>query len=260
MRHSRFVLSLLSATLLLTVPGYAAPLTALDRIDGSVSTREPVALPADATLTVELLDVSKADAQAGRLARLSLPGGGRQLPLPFELPYYRADVQPGHRYSVRATLTSSGGALLYTTTRHVAVLTKGEGKQVQLELQQVQTQPQPRAAAMLENTYWKLTAIGALPVQVQANEREAYLLLLDGRVSGSSGCNKLMGTYTQQAPNGLRIGPLASTRMACLPALVDQETALTAALARATGYRIDGKALDLMAGDAVLARFEARYF
>jgi putative lipoprotein len=256
MRQTRFVLSLLSATLLLTVPSYAAPLAALDRIDGSVSTREPVALPADATLTVELLDVSKADAQAGRLARLSLPGGGRQLPLPFELPYYRADVQPGHRYSVRATLTSSGGALLYTTTRHVPVLTEGAGKQVQLELQQVQL----RTAATLENTYWKLTAIGTLPVQVQANEREAYLLLLDGRVSGSSGCNKLMGTYTQQAPNGLRIGPLASTRMACLPALADQETTLTAALARASGYRIDGNALDLMAGDTVLARFEARYF
>jgi putative lipoprotein len=255
MRGSRLALSAL-ASLLVLAHAHAAPASLLGRIDGSVNAPERIALPDDTMLTVELLDVSKADAKAERLARLSLPGGGRQLPLPFELPYYQADIQPSHRYGVRATLTSSGGELLYTTTQHAAVLTQGAGKQVQLTLQQVQS----RSDSALENTYWKLTAIGAHPVQMQPNEREAYLLLLDGRVSGSSGCNKLMGNYTHGAPSELHIGPLASTRMACLPNMMDQEAALVAVFARATRYQITGSSLVLMDADTVLARFEARYF
>jgi putative lipoprotein len=257
MRLTRFIRGLLTGTLLLTVSASAAQ---LDRISGSVSIHELTELPADALLTIELLDVSKADAPAERLARLSLPGGGRALPLQFELPYYRADVQPNHRYSVRATLTSSG-ALLYTSTRHAAVLTQGAGKRVQLELLHAQQQVQSHAITQLENTYWKLIAIGTSPVKRQENEREAYLLLLNNHVSGDSGCNKLMGTYAQQAPNELRIGPLQSTQMACLPAMAEQETTLVAALARVSAYRFKGNTLELMAGNsAVLARFEARYF
>ena len=171
-----------------------------------------------------------------RLTRLSLSGGGRQFPLVFELPYYRADIQVSHRYSVRAMLTSSGGELLYTTAQQAAVLTQGAGKQVRLVLQQIQARPD----AALENTYWKLIGIGAGPVQVQPNEREAYMLLLDGRVSGSSGCNKVMGSYTQRAPSELHIGSLDSTRMACLPDVMEQEAALIAVFARATRYRITG--------------------
>lgn len=254
MLTSRYVLSLLSA-LLVVAHAHAAPATPLDRIDGSVNSPARSVLPDDVTLTIELLDVSKADAKVERLARLSLPGGGRQFPLVFELPYYRADIQASHRYSVRAMLTSSGGELLYTTAQHAAVLTQGAGKQVQLVLQQIQ----PASNAALENTHWKLDAVGARPTQVQPNEREAYLLLFDGRVSGSSGCNKLMGSYTQHAPSELHIGSLSMTRMACLPGVMEQEAALIAVYARATRYRITGDTLDLMDGDTVLARFKAHY-
>ncbi len=254
-RASRLALSAL-ASLLMMAHLHAAPATPLDRINGSVNYRERIALPDDTTLTVELLDISRPDGKVKRLARLSLPGGGRQLPLVFELPYYPSDIQASHRYGVRAMLTSSGGELLFTTVLHAAVLTYGAGKQAQLKLQQIQV----TSAATLENTYWKLTAIGVHPVQVQPNEREAYLLLLDGRVSGSSGCNKLMGHYTQQAPGELHIGPLDSTRMACLPGMMEQEAALMAVYARATRYRITNDTLDLMDADMVLARFEARYF
>lgn len=227
----------------------------LDRISGSVTYRERIALPKDATLTVELLDVSKQDVKAEHLARLTLPVGSQQVPLAFELPFYPAAVQPAHRYALRATLGSSGG-LLFTTAQHVPVLTHGAGKQAQLVLQQVQLTP----SAALENTYWKLAEVGGRPAQTQPGEREAHLLLLDGRASGGSGCNKLMGSYTHSAPDTLRFGPVASTRMACPPEIMAQETALVTAFERATRYRIAGETLDLLDGDTVLARFEARYF
>jgi heat shock protein HslJ len=121
-------------------------------------------------------------------------------------------------------------------------------------------QVQPRSDAPLENTYWRLVEIAGQPAQVHPGEREAYLLLLDGRASGSSGCNKLMGSYTHAAPGALRVGPLAGTRMACPPAMMVQEQALATAYERGTRYRIAGETLTLLDGDTPLARFEARHF
>lgn len=250
-RH--FTLTLLP-TLLLLAQAHAAPPSTLDRLSGSVTVRERIALPADATLTVELLDVSAQDTQMGRLARLTLPVGNRQVPLAFELPYYLADVNATHRYAMRATL-SSGGELLLTTPQPVPVLTHGAGQQAQIELQRAQLP----ANATLENTYWKLIELDGRPAQVLPGEREAHIVLYSGRASGSSGCNKLMGSYTL-ASGSLRIGPLASTRMACPPAMMAQEATLAAAFNRTSAYRVAGETLTLLDGDTVLARFESRYF
>lgn len=257
MSHRTILLGLLpSALLFMTAQTHAAPDEPLDRISGSVSYRERTALPPNATLTVELLDVSKQDVKAERLARLTLPVGSRQVPLAFELPFYPADVQPTHRYTLRATFNSDG-ELLFTTAQHVPVLTQGAGKQAQLVLQRVQH----AASATLENTYWKLVDVAGQSAQVSPGEREAHILLLNGRASGGGGCNKLMGSYSHAAPNTLRFGAMAGTRMACQPEIMAQEAALTAAFGRAHHYRITGETLVLLDdGDSVLARFEARYF
>jgi heat shock protein HslJ len=89
-------------------------------------------------------------------------------------------------------------------------------------------------------------------------EREAYLLLMDGLATGSSGCNKLMGPYTLGAAGVLRFGALASTRIACPPGLAAQEAALNDAFARTNAYRIEGETLSLLDGEQLLARFIAR--
>jgi putative lipoprotein len=44
----------------------------------------------------------------------------------------------------------------------------------------------------------------------------------DGKVGGHSGCNRFTGTYTQK-DDELTIGPLASTRMACQPEVMERE-------------------------------------
>jgi heat shock protein HslJ len=69
-----------------------------------------------------------------------------------------------------------------------------------------------------------------------------------------------MGGYALVDPGTLRIGPLASTRMACPPEMMAQESALLDAFGHVTAYRIDGETLTLLNGDAVLARFASRYF
>lgn len=50
-----------------------------------------------------------------------------------------------------------------------------------------------------------------------------------GGVAASAGCNRLVGAF-EQSGSRLRIGPLASTRMACSPALMEQERRLAASL------------------------------
>jgi heat shock protein HslJ len=74
----------------------------------------------------------------------------------------------------------------------------------------------------------------------------------DGRVAGSGGCNRYTGAF--EADGGsIRIGPLASTRMACPGAGVsEQETAYIAALERARRFSIVDRRLELRDEDGAL--------
>ena len=56
------------------------------------------------------------------------------------------------------------------------------------------------------------------------------------RVSGTGGCNRFTGRWTQDG-EAVRLGPLAATRMACPPAIMDVEQRLLAALAAVTMLR-----------------------
>jgi heat shock protein HslJ len=75
----------------------------------------------------------------------------------------------------------------------------------------------------------------------------------DGRVTGSGGCNRYFGPF-ERAGEALRIGPLASTRMACLDPVgaSEQEAAFFAALERGTTWSIREDRLQLRAADGAL--------
>ena len=67
----------------------------------------------------------------------------------------------------------------------------------------------------------------------------------DQRVAGSTGCNRYTAPMTA-TDTSLRVGVIAMTRMACPPAVMDQETRFTAALEIARGYRQEGDVLTLL--------------
>jgi copper homeostasis protein (lipoprotein) len=117
----------------------------------------------------------------------------------------------------------------------------------------------PLASADLVGTYWKLTRIGDQAVIPIAESREPHLVLNDeGRVAGSDGCNRLMGSYEFDGPR-LEFSQLASTMMAC-PQGMEQADQFRAALERVVRYRIVGSHLELFNDDdEMLARFEAVY-
>jgi heat shock protein HslJ/membrane-bound inhibitor of C-type lysozyme len=71
----------------------------------------------------------------------------------------------------------------------------------------------------------------------------------DGRVSGSSSCNRYSGGYTLTG-EGLTFSQMASTRRACAPELMKQEAALFEALGQVQRFDLSPEdALRLFAGD-----------
>jgi heat shock protein HslJ len=60
----------------------------------------------------------------------------------------------------------------------------------------------------------------------------------DGIVSGTGGCNRYAGSAHVDGER-IRFAPMGSTRMACAPAVMNQETKFHRALARAAAWRID---------------------
>src|SRR5512134_1939006 len=95
------------------------------RLSGTVLYRERMALPPDAVIEVRLEDVSRADAPADVLAEQTIAANGRQVPIPFELTYSSARVEPSRRYALRAAIRTAGGELMFATTSHHAALEAG---------------------------------------------------------------------------------------------------------------------------------------
>jgi len=93
-------------------------------VTGTVTYRVRRALPPDSVVIVSVLDVSVADAPAEIIGRQELRTDGRQVPVAFTVEYDPSTVDPKHRYAVRATI-STGGALQFTSTTSVPVITNG---------------------------------------------------------------------------------------------------------------------------------------
>jgi heat shock protein HslJ len=76
--------------------------------------------------------------------------------------------------------------------------------------------------------------------------RPAVLRFADGRLSGSAGCNRLLGSYTRDGAS-LKLAPnMASTMMACPPPLMAQEQAVTKALAATAAFKLGDEGLMLL--------------
>jgi len=115
------------------------------------------------------------------------------------------------------------------------------------------------SAASLEDTDWKLTHLGKAAVTVASPQNEPHLTLNSEshRVSGSGGCNRLMGSYERNG-NELTFSQMASTMMAC-PEGMDTEKAFLHAIEEVKTWKVTQRKLELFdAGGNAVARFEAR--
>ncbi|MGE5152477.1 MAG: META domain-containing protein, partial [Bdellovibrio bacteriovorus] len=121
-------------------------------------------------------------------------------------------------------------------------------------------QPVGSDSGGIEGLDWALAAyrVGDTLVELDDPQGPARLRFEDGRVSGSAGCNRLMGAYVLEG-EALRFEPpMAATMMACPEPLMAQEQAVHAALAEVASLRRDADRLELLDGEgALVLRFVA---
>jgi len=88
---------------------------------------------------------------------------------------------------------------------------------------------------------WVAEAIGGRAVEAPA--RTTLEIGADGRAFGIGGCNRFSGPARVSGAS-IALGPMAATRMACPPPLMDQEQAFFDALGAVARWRMaDGRLL-----------------
>jgi heat shock protein HslJ len=102
------------------------------------------------------------------------------------------------------------------------------------------------APLFLRGTLWRLQALqdSSSPTLIEPPGRPPELLLAvdQERVSGTGGCNRLIGGF-RLAAEELSFSRLASTKMACLPEVMAFERRYSEALAKVRRWSIDKRNL-----------------
>jgi uncharacterized lipoprotein YbaY len=93
-------------------------------VTGTVTYLPRIALPPQAVIEVQLVDVSRADAPAQVISSQTITANGRQVPFAFELPYDPAQIEERYTYAVQARITIDG-QLRFISTQRYSVLTRG---------------------------------------------------------------------------------------------------------------------------------------
>ena len=262
------MLRLLAPTLLLTPLAMPTSLPALQEVTGSATFRERMAVPPGAVFEATLQDVSRADAPAQVVSRLTMHGVGNP-PYAFVLPYRPEQLSAGHRYAVRTTL-KAGGELLFTSDTHVPALQAGNDP---LRIVMVRAPAGAKAeaghdhAAMHQDTggltgvHWTLVELGGQPVtRPEGAKHEPHLMFEPGagRYHGTGGCNRVSGSY-QLEGTALTLGPAAATMMMCPPPVMAVEDPMLKMLGTVKGAVRQDDTLSLTdASGTVVARFRAK--
>ena len=117
----------------------------------------------------------------------------------------------------------------------------------------------PEADRPLAGTTWQLTTLidGDSASSIIAGTTPTLEVDdLAGRLSGNTGCNSFFGpaTFAEQT---VSVGDLMSTKMACEPAVMAQETLVFEVLGAAATWEIDGTTLRITAADGRSLEFSA---
>jgi heat shock protein HslJ len=105
--------------------------------------------------------------------------------------------------------------------------------------------PVGAATAGIEGASWRLTGLPGTDAKVLAGlPHPVSVRFHGGRVSGFSGCNNLMGSYTLEGES-LKLGPLAGSMMACPEPANSIESAFRAAFSGSLRRSLAGELLTL---------------
>ena len=233
--------SLLGFAALMLAPSAAMPAFAKVRVlQGTVSYRERIALPPHAILQVRLLRLSAANASSDVIGAARLRTRNR-MPIPYRLPFDDNRLRRGNTYALEARILVDGK--VWFNTASPKPVANGA---IQPDILVQRIAAQAPASPTLKGKWLAESLRGGGVID---NLQSTIEIGENGTVAGHGGCNGFNGTATITGDT-ISFGPLATTRKACPPAIMDQESKLLGALSDARRWLIDEQRDKLILFDA----------
>jgi putative lipoprotein len=231
-------------------------------IDGAVFFRERIALPRNAQLEVQLLDLSNPSKPVTLLSSGAIRPVGSppyDFSIPVKMTNLDMDMLKNRSYGLRATIHADG-QLMFANEDFVD---PASGTPKHILVHRIPHQAEEYAAEPLEGPQWGLQWLaGHESIPTGSNNRTLDIRFLaeQKRAAGFSGCNRFTGSYTREEGDNkagsLDLGPMAGTRMACAQGQGDIEIKYLEMLNIVTGFQVQEGTLSLLAGEKVIATFK----
>jgi len=110
-------------------------------------------------------------------------------------------------------------------------------------------------SASLENTIWVLESYGEpgkLHAVLEDTEVTATFDSVEGKVTGSAGCNNYFSGYEVKDNELLIPGPIGATKMSCGEQIDKQEYEYLTTLETSESYQVEGDKLTITCGNNIL--------
>lgn len=218
----------------------------------TASYRERIALPPDAILEVELLDVSRADAPSVRISSQSYQID--LVPFSVSLSYDDERIDSRMRYVVAARILS-GEQVLFRTTSAYPVITRGSPEHADLVLERTSgSKSVPVLEQRIAGVSWSATEIAGRALV--ADDPPTIAFQEDGSFSMYGGCNRFHGKAEVSNGQIAFVQPIAGTRKACPPNRMKLEQDILHVLEKTVAYqRVETNLAFINASGVVTARF-----
>jgi putative lipoprotein len=217
---------------ILATPDHAA---AADKIlKGEIVYRERIALPPNAMVSMQLADVSLADAPAAIIGEQHISPAG-QVPIKFEIKFDPSVIRQNMTYALQARITVDNQLWFITDERHQVDPLSDVPQTVVVRKVPGESNA---ATETIVGQDWTVDFIDGIDVLPQP--RATLRIAEDGRIGGKGPCNSYFASAKIDG-TALTIGQAGSTQMACAPDLMKAEQGLFQAFAKVASYRlVDG--------------------
>ncbi|MBZ9997166.1 YbaY family lipoprotein [Mesorhizobium sp. BH1-1-4] len=219
-------------------------------VSGEVIYRERIALPPSAVLSVQLADVSLADAPAKIIGEQTVKPAG-QVPISFEIKFDPSLIQPRMTYALQARIVVDGRLMFISDMRHQVDPLTDAPQTVMLKM----VAPNAEPAASVFDQVWLVDYVDG--VGTIAAPQATFRVSEAGKAGGSGPCNTYFATAKVDGQT-IAISDIGSTYKACAPEVMAEEKALFEALAKAASFNVDAGRLFISDKDGrEILRFSA---
>lgn len=104
-------------------------------VNGTITYREKITLPADAVVRIEILDVSERVRDFVVVAEQTITNPGT-VPIKFQIRYAPEKIDPNHQYHLLARIEDGSGRVLFTSSKAYPVISKGSATNLEVIVEQ----------------------------------------------------------------------------------------------------------------------------